>query len=457
MKRKILLSILIVLALLVTSIEIIPIKTLFNSQEESDKNKLVATHIYDSLKTAVEKPIVISKTIAADTFLHRILKEEDSLPAKEIEADMSAYLAAIKERFDYTAVFVVSEKSRRYYTPKGVAKIVNPKEEPYDIWYQLFIDSGKEFDLDTDRDQANNYRWAVFVNVRITDDDGSLMGVCGIGLFMDNLQNLVTHSEKEYGLKINLIDNEGLVQVDTDSANIENAYISEAITDQAGSGSFVFTDRGLSGFRLTRYMEELEWFLVVQGFESQGKPIAYIASVFLLYLILLILLAIEVFTKKTFVHKALSNDSVTEDSLTGLPNRNYLKKAYGELGVFNTLRYKSLIMFDIDRFKTVNESRDGDKIILEIVEAAKAMLGEKAQFFRWAGDEFVVFYELDVSEALSVFEKFCQQVKEEYEVTISVGIAKIDLGKSIKTNYHRAVQACYAVKENGGNGVMECK
>ena len=128
MKRKILLSILIVLALLVTSIEIIPIKTLFNSQEESDKNKLVATHIYDSLKTAVEKPIVISKTIAADTFLHRILKEEDSLPAKEIEADMSAYLAAIKERFDYTAVFVVSEKSRRYYTPKGVAKIVNPKE-----------------------------------------------------------------------------------------------------------------------------------------------------------------------------------------------------------------------------------------------------------------------------------------------------------------------------------------
>ncbi|MBQ9207615.1 MAG: PDC sensor domain-containing protein [Treponema sp.] len=125
--------------------------------------------------------------MAVDAFLHKALKNELNTSEKEIEAEISAYLSAIKEKFGYIATFVVSEKTRRYYTPGGIAKIVNPEKEPYDIWYQLFLNSGKNLDLDTDRDQVNDYRWTVFVNVRITDNDGSLMGVCGVGAFYGRL------------------------------------------------------------------------------------------------------------------------------------------------------------------------------------------------------------------------------------------------------------------------------
>ena len=56
-------------------------------------------------------------------------------------------------------------------------------------------------------------------------------------------------------------------------------------------------------------------------------------------------------------------------------------------------------------------------------------------------------------EAEKKFNNFCNEAKKQYDVTISVGLVPVDLSVSIKTNYYRAVQACYAIKESGGEGV----
>ena len=110
-------------------------------------------------------------------------------------------------------------------------------------------------------------------------------------------------------------------------------------------------------------------------------------------------------------------------------------------------------MFDIDRFKIINESLDGDEIILRVVELAKEAIDEHGIMFRWSGDEFVIFLEMDVKEAEEKLKEFCKEVQKKLFVTVSVGLVAVDLSESIKTNYHRAVQPCYAVKESGGNGV----
>ena len=62
--------------------------------------------------------------------------------------------------------------------------------------------------------------------------------------------------------------------------------------------------------------------------------------------------------------------------------------------------------------------------------------------------------EMDSVAAEAAFAKFCAATEKELDVTVSVGIVEVDLTESIKTNYHRAVQQCYAVKERGGNGVQ---
>ncbi|WP_294428312.1 sensor domain-containing diguanylate cyclase [uncultured Treponema sp.] len=452
MKHKIFTAVLLIA--IGTTFSILRPSIFYNAQNDASKNQLIASHIYDSISKCVGVPFTITRTMATDRFLYKALKDEEKYDEGEIAELMTEYLSSIRNKFGYIATFVISDKTKRYYTPRGISKIVDPKEAPYDIWYKLFVDSGKDLALDTDRDQVNDYRWTVFINARITDSDGKLLGVCGIGVFMDELQDLIFRYETEYGLKINLVDHEGLVQVDTDSTNIENAFISEAIGDKAGPDSFVYSEKRIGGFRFTRYMPDLEWYLVIQGYPLQSESIKKEILVALIYFFLFALLLITICKRKKKAPHNFIKNSLPEDFLTGLPNRNYLRDSYGELGIFNTTRYKSLIMFDIDRFKVINDTRgEGDAIILAVVERAKKTIGDEGILFRWSGDEFVAFFEADVQEAEKRFNEFCKSVSESLDVTVSVGIVTVDLSESIKTNYHRAVQMCYVVKENGGNGV----
>lgn len=271
---------------------------------------------------------------------------------------------------------------------------------------------------------------------------------------MDDLQTLVSSTEKEFGVKINLIDSDGLVQVDSNSANIENAYIHEAIADKAGASDFTYTEKKPGVWRMTRYMEDLEWFLVVQSFGDKNKASGHKSASLVFACIFLVSLLFTVFIpeKKIKAHQ-FEKQNTLEDTLTHLPNRNYLKNSFGEMGIFNTTRYKTLVMFDIDKFKIENETKNGDEILLSIVGDAKTIIGDNGIMFRWAGDEFVIFYEADLDKAEEEFKNLCKKVKESLDVTISVGIASINLSKSIKNNYHRAVKLCYEVKVDGGDGV----
>ncbi len=428
---------------------------LHNKQHEISNNQLIASHIYSLVEGTIQRPIGITTGLSSDEFLIRVLEEESNTDEKQMEELMTSYLSSLKKQFGYESAFVISENSKRFYTSTGIAKIVNPQIDPYDNWYQLFIDSQKKLQVETERDQFFEYRWSIFINARILNSQGKTIGVCGIGLPMEDWQKMFLQVEKEYKVKINLLDSQGLVQVDTDSNNIKNAYISEAISDYANERGFTHTEKENRGFRMTRFLPTSGWYLVVQGnnqIEGQtiGKTIIILINIFLLSAIIILLLE-----HKKKLHHDMIKLSLPEDELTGLPNRNYLKESYGELGVFNTTRYKSFAVFDIDHFKIVNDHRNGDKLIVGIVELAKEAMNERGIMFRWSGDEFVLFLEMDSTEAVERFNDFCKASKEKYDVTISVGIVDVDLSVSIKTNYYRAVQACYILKEKGGDGVLK--
>ena len=49
------------------------------------------------------------------------------------------------------------------------------------------------------------------------------------------------------------------------------------------------------------------------------------------------------------------NAASQKDALTGLPNRYYFKENFGEHGLFNTVRYKSVAVFDIDGFMAAQD------------------------------------------------------------------------------------------------------
>lgn len=451
MKQKIFILFLITASLVLLSF-ITP--TFFhNKSHEFFNNQLLASHIFGLIEGNIERPIGVTTGLSSDEFLIRALEREDNTDEKIMEEMFSSFLTSVKNQFGYASTYVISDKTKRFYTPTGVAKIVNPQMDPYDNWYPIFMKTGLKIQVDTNRDQFNDYQWTIFINARINNTEGKTIGVCGIGLPMKDWQNFLLPVEKEYKVKINLIDNQGLVQIDTDFNNIKNAYISNAISENVNNRGFYHTQQGRNGFRMVRFITNMNWYLVVQGNNIiEGQIYGTIIIVFIYIFLLLAIILLFLAHKKVSRHNLIKT-SLPEDELTGLPNRNYLKESYGELGVFNTTRYKSLAVFDIDHFKIVNDGRDGDKIILDIVKLAKQAMNEQGIMFRWSGDEFVLFLEIELKEAEERFKHFCNEAKNSIDVTISVGLVAVDLSVSIKTNYYRAVQACYSIKEKGGNGV----
>ena len=83
------------------------------------------------------------------------------------------------------------------------------------------------------------------------------------------------------------------------------------------------------------------------------------------------------------------------DFLTGLPNRRAFM-ALANREVANSIRHKqplSLMLFDIDHFKRINDRYGhgtGDRVLTEVAKAVSKTCRESDLICRWGGEEFVV-------------------------------------------------------------------
>lgn len=180
-------------------------QNLMAQNNEQEVDTLLAARIHDSINNELTKPIMVAQSMANDEFVIDFIKnKEQSLPKEEAVAILQKYLSRLKNRLSYEAAFVVSDKTKLYYTYKGFNKIVNTKNDHHDIWYQIFVDKNKDYDLDVDTDEMNANNWTVFLNARVLDDNREFLGVCGVGVQMLNLQQMLAQYEKQYGVKINL-------------------------------------------------------------------------------------------------------------------------------------------------------------------------------------------------------------------------------------------------------------
>ena len=234
-------------------------------ENTKELDTMLTYRIYDSISSSLNEPIIVSETMACDDFLSDFLRNEGSMSEEEAIAVMERYLSGIKSGLKYDSAFLVSESTHRYYTYEGLNKIVDPVNDAHDIWYSIFIDKNKPYDLDVDSDEVNRGVWTVFVNARIEDEAGNLLGVCGVGVQMTNLQELFLEAEKKYNVKINLVDSNGLVQVDTEDINIENAWLDTDALSREEMDGYFYQTTGNNEFAVTKYVEYLGWYLVVRS------------------------------------------------------------------------------------------------------------------------------------------------------------------------------------------------
>ncbi|NPA03786.1 MAG: GGDEF domain-containing protein [Epsilonproteobacteria bacterium] len=122
----------------------------------------------------------------------------------------------------------------------------------------------------------------------------------------------------------------------------------------------------------------------------------------------------------------------------------------------------SLIIFDIDHFKKINDTYGhlvGDAVLKELSELVRSNLRKSEYFVRWGGEEFVILLPgTSLKGAQMVAEKL-RRVIEAHEfptvkkVTCSFGVTTLKSDDTIKSFMQRADEALYQSKNNGRNQV----
>ncbi len=150
------------------------------------------------------------------------------------------------------------------------------------------------------------------------------------------------------------------------------------------------------------------------------------------------------------------------DPLTGLPNRRALMEA----AAVAKPDLLALVIFDIDRFKRVNDTYGhvaGDAVIRSIGQMMAAELGPFGCVARVGGEEYALLSSGVSLESLAArLIAFCDRVGStpildhgvSLRVTISAGVALREPGGSFDDLYLEADRALYAAKVSGRNRIQ---
>jgi diguanylate cyclase (GGDEF)-like protein len=158
------------------------------------------------------------------------------------------------------------------------------------------------------------------------------------------------------------------------------------------------------------------------------------------------------------------------DALTDIHNKRYLLE-FLDRELSRSARYGrplALVMFDLDRFKSINDELGhlgGDFTLRELAAIVKGSVRKEELFARYGGEEFaVVLPETTLQGGQAVAERIRSQVEKHtfqyegktYPVTVSVGLATTNGDASLTPNelIRQADEKLYQAKHDGRNRVV---
>lgn len=165
------------------------------------------------------------------------------------------------------------------------------------------------------------------------------------------------------------------------------------------------------------------------------------------------------------MYNKMTKNSIT-DALTGLYNRGEIQRRIAERFAENPYDKMSLVMIDIDNFKSVNDTyghKIGDCVIEGLskqIQTASFENAPDADAGRWGGEEFMIMLpDMGIREAV----EFAEAVRTGFgqvmfpqvgRKTISLGATEMRRGDSVDSICVRVDEALYQAKRTGKNKVI---
>lgn len=158
--------------------------------------------------------------------------------------------------------------------------------------------------------------------------------------------------------------------------------------------------------------------------------------------------------------------SAIKDELTGVYNRKFFeKRVVEEMEIADRANeHISLIIFDLDRFKLVNDNfghQFGDEVLKRTTQIAGDLIRKTDFLNRVGGEEFaIILPNTNKAQAVFVAEKVRKALEDNQhfkvgQVTGSFGVAERMKAESLRSWYKRADNALYQAKNTGRNRVVD--
>lgn len=232
---------------------------------------LTSDNVYSEIQKDLIRPVYVSSEMANDAFLRDWV-----LAGEQDVTKVAKYLSEIRQKHGLVSCFFVSDRSRRYYFPRGILKRLSP-DSPADEWFFRVGQMINDFEINIDPDAANGDELTVFVNYRVFDFNGRFIGAAGLGLPLSHVLGAVERYGSRFQRRIMLVDRSGRIVVQSSDASVirGNIYTEPGISGIADeiiatnatspkSLDYRREDKQVTTRVNARLIPELGWYLVVE-------------------------------------------------------------------------------------------------------------------------------------------------------------------------------------------------
>ncbi|MGA2782421.1 MAG: diguanylate cyclase [Smithella sp.] len=178
---------------------------------------------------------------------------------------------------------------------------------------------------------------------------------------------------------------------------------------------------------------------------------------------------LSVSQKKLQSSLTVIREMAIHDDLTGFYNRHHLMDIIDSENnrSVRTGSVFSLVMMDIDKFKSINDTyghQTGDQVLRTLAAIIRSMLRKTDFCGRYGGEEFLIVLTQTDLQAANVFaERIRECIENSFfpdlgpysRITVSLGLAEHRIQGNIEKTISRADDALYKAKKRGRNRV-EC-
>ncbi|WP_370673592.1 diguanylate cyclase domain-containing protein [Pleomorphomonas sp. PLEO] len=429
---------------------------------------LTGSNIYSEIQTDLVRPIQVSSLMANDTFV------QDWLHSGEVDlAAITRYLQRIQGQYNAFTAFLVSRDTQAYYHFQAPPRHLK-RDDPADSWFFRSIDATAPYEVNVDINKQQNDALTVFINYRVLDHNGKMIGLTGIGLDFRTVRNIVSRYRDQFNRNIYFVNAQGDIVVATDAdtpvgASIRKlaglAGVSDRILAEE-KGEYSFKRGGRTILLSHRLIPDLGWRVMVEQDEAAAMRPLWLGFLFNLAIGFLVIAVSLVLVSAAFgVYKKRVGELAFRDPLTGLANRAGFEAEFdARLSARRVpTEASSLILVDLDAFAAFND-RFGRAAGNAALDKVGRILSEVASgvgvIARFDGDNFAILRKGSSDAATRFADSLVKVIGAETfgdsalaRLTASIGVTAVGEGEDHSVTMERVDRALRKAKAAGGDRV----